>query len=196
MVSRNINQLLSNEADIQLAISSINAKQIQGNCPAATVYNVAKATFRRQRAGMSAQCNCQPNSKKLTELEEEVIVRYILDLDGRGFAPTYAAVRDMADKLLAARGAGHVGVYWPCKFVKCTDSLTMRFNRAYDRQRALCKDPVLIRSWFELVEQTKAKYSICDEDIYNFDKAGFMMGKIMTQLVVTGSERRGQPKAV
>jgi hypothetical protein len=46
------------------------------------------------------------------------------------------------------------------------------------------------------VEQTKAKYGICDEDVYNFDEAGFMMGKITTQLVVTGSERRGRPKAV
>jgi hypothetical protein len=35
-----------------------------------------------------------------------VIVSYILDLDIRGFAPTYAAVRDIADRLLAARGAG------------------------------------------------------------------------------------------
>jgi hypothetical protein len=35
-----------------------------------------------------------------------------------------------------------------------------------------------------------------DEDVYNFDEIGFMMGKIMTQLVVTGSERRGRPKAI
>ena len=55
---------------------------------------------------------------------------------------------------------------------------------------------MLIRSWFELVEQTKAKYGICDEDVYNFDEAGFMMGKITTQLVVTGSERRGRPKSI
>jgi hypothetical protein len=40
------------------------------------------------------------------------------------------------------------------------------------------------------------KYSICDEDVYNFDEAGFMMGKITTQLVVTGSERRGWLKAL
>ena len=109
-----------------------------------------------------------------------MIVDHILDLDLRGFAPTYAAVRDMADKLLAARGAGQVGQKWPANFVKRTDSLTTRFNRAYDRQRALCEDPVLIKSWFELVEQTKAKYGICDEDVYNFDEAGFMMGKITT----------------
>jgi hypothetical protein len=125
-----------------------------------------------------------------------VIISYILDLDRRGFAPTYAAVRDMADKLLAARGADQVGVHWPRNFVKRTDSLTTCFNRAYDRQRALCEDPALIRQWFELVEQTKAKYGICDEDVYNFDEAGFMMGKITTQLVVTGSERRGRPKSI
>ncbi|KAJ8110924.1 hypothetical protein OPT61_g6360 [Boeremia exigua] len=63
-------------------------------------------------------------------------------------------------------------------------------------QRALCKDPVLIRSWFKLVEQTKAKYSICDNDVYNFNEAGFMLGKITTQLVVTALERRGRPKSI
>lgn len=74
-----------------------------------------------------------------------MIVRHMLNLDQRGFAPTYAAVRDMADKLLAARGAGHVGVYWARNFVKRTDSLTTRFNQLYDRQRALCEDPILIQ---------------------------------------------------
>jgi hypothetical protein len=125
-----------------------------------------------------------------------VIVSHILDQNLRGFAPTYAAVRDTANKLLAARSAGQVGQKWPANFVKRTDSLTTRFNRPYDRQRALCEDPVLIRNWFELVEETKTKYGICDEDVYNFDETGFMMGKITTQLVVTGSERRGRPKSI
>jgi hypothetical protein len=196
MALRNVTQLLSNEADVQLAILSINAQQIQGNRPAAAIYNVAEATLRRRRAGIPARRDCQPNSRKLTEREEQVIIRYILDLDTRGFAPTYEAVRDMADKLLAARGAGQVGVHWPRNFVKRTDSLTTCFNRAYDRQRALCEDSALIKSWFKLVEETKAKYGICDGDVYNFDEAGFMMGKITTQLVVTGSERRGRPKAI
>jgi hypothetical protein len=103
----------------------------------------------------------------------------------------------MAEKLLAARDAGQVGVHWARNnFVKRTDALTTRFNRAYDRQRALCEDPVLIKTWFELVEHTKAKYGICDDDVWNFDEAGFMMGKITTQLVVTGSERRGRLKAL
>jgi hypothetical protein len=196
MPQRYAPQVPSNEADIQLAIYSIKAKQIQSEKRAASIYNIPRMTMRDRRAGKPARRDCQPNSKKLTQLEEEVIVSYILDLDRRGFAPTYEAVRDIADKLLAARGAGQVGVHWPRNLVKRTDSLTTCFNRAYDRQRALCEDPALIRSWFELVEETKAKYGICDDDVYNFDEAGFMMGKITTQLVVTGSERRGRPKSI
>ena len=141
---------------------------------------MSERTIRRRRVGKPARRDCQPNLKKLTKLEEQVIIDHVLHLDLRGFSPTYAAVRDMADRLLAARGAGQVGVHWPRNFVKRTDSLTTRFNRAYDRQRALCEDLVLIKSWFELVEKTKAKYGICDEDVYNFDEAGFMMGKIAT----------------
>jgi hypothetical protein len=72
----------------------------------------------------------------------------------------------------------------------------MRTHRAHDRQKALCEGPVLIKSWFELVEQTEAKYGICDDDVYNFDEASSMIGKIMTPLVVTGSERRGRPKGI
>jgi hypothetical protein len=100
----------------------------------------------------------------------------------------------MANRLLAARGANQVGIHWPRNFVKRTDSLTTRFNRAYDRQRALCEDPVLIRGWFELVEQTKVKYGICDEDVYNFDEAGFIIGVILTGAVVTALERQGRLK--
>jgi hypothetical protein len=156
----------------------------------------SKSTLIDRRAGKPARRNCQPNSKKLTQVEEDVIVRYILDLDERGFAPTYAAVRDMVGNLLGARGGGQVEQKWPANFVKRTDSLKTRFNRAYDSHRALCEDPILIRSWFELVEQTKLKYGILEENVYNFDEAGFMMGNITTQLIITESERRGRSKSI
>ena len=73
-----------------------------------------------------------------------MIIGYILNLDLRGFAPTLGAVRDMANKLLTERGASHVGQQWPRNFVKRTDSLKTRFNRPYDRQRALYEDLVAI----------------------------------------------------
>jgi hypothetical protein len=46
-----------------------------------------------------------------------VVVRHILNLNSRGFAPTLDAVRDIADKLLTKRAAGQVDKQWPRNFV-------------------------------------------------------------------------------
>jgi hypothetical protein len=125
-----------------------------------------------------------------------VIVEHILELVARGFPPRLAAVADMANSLRAERNLSHVGVNWPSTFVKRRPELQMKFNRKYDYKRALCEDPKTIQAWFRLVANMKAKYGIQDEDTYNFDETGFMMGQISTGAVVTASERRGRPKTV
>ncbi|OAQ57639.1 fot5 transposase [Pochonia chlamydosporia 170] len=119
-----------------------------------------------------------PNSRKLTNLEESTIVRYILDLGSRSFPPRLSGVQDMANRLLADRNAPPVGVNWASNFVKRQPQLFTRFTRQYDYQRALCEDPKIIKPWFELVRNTVAKYGIQDEDFHNFDETGFMMGVI------------------
>jgi len=40
------------------------------------------------------------------------------------------------------------------------------------------------------------KYGIQEDDIYNFDETGFVMGHISSEIVVTTSDRRGKPRAV
>lgn len=133
---------------------------------------------------------------RLNKLEEDAIVERILELDSRGFPPTKAILREMANKLLAERGGGEVGQNWPCNFLKRQDRLKTCWNRPYDRQRAQCEDRAAVEAWFDLVRNMKAKYGILDEDTYNFDETGFMMGVITSQLVITGSERRGKRKVV
>jgi hypothetical protein len=101
----------------------------------------------------------------------------------------------MADLLRKEPGQPPVGINWASTFVKRCPELKVKFNCKYDYKRALCEDPKVIQGWFQLVENTKAKYSILDEDTYNFDESGFMMGMISTGAVVTGSEHR-RPKNV
>jgi hypothetical protein len=67
-----------------------------------------------------------------------VIVSYILDLDRREFAPTYAAVRDMADKLQAARGAGQVGVYWRRTTLLSVQTVSQYVSSERTTGRELC----------------------------------------------------------
>ena len=105
-------------------------------------------------------------------------------------------VRDMANRLLRERGGKEVGKNWVDRFVQRNPELRTRRSRLYDHQRALCEDPVLIKGWFELVQNMKAKYSIVDEDIYNFNKTSFIIGKILLQSVITGSDKSGRTKKI
>ncbi|KFZ16266.1 hypothetical protein V501_02288 [Pseudogymnoascus sp. VKM F-4519 (FW-2642)] len=87
-----------------------------------------------------------------------------------------------------------VGKNWTSTFVKRHQDIKTKNSRKYDYQRALCENPALIRSWFTLVQNTIAKYGIVQEDIYNFDETGFLMGVIAPGMVVTSSEKNGQAK--
>ena len=100
----------------------------------------------------------------------------------------------MANLLRKTRHATAVGKNWPYRFIQDQPKLKTRFSRAYDFQRALCEDPKLIKDWFQLVANMRAKYGIHDCDFYNFDETGFMMGVICGNMVVTSSERKGRAK--
>jgi len=61
----------------------------------------------------------------------------------------------------------------------------MRFTRKYDYQRAKYEDPKVIREWFALIYNVKVKYGILNNDLYNFNETGFIMGIIIAIIVVT-----------
>jgi hypothetical protein len=184
----------NDEDQIILALQALEKDPKLSLRAAAEIYAVHHTKLSRRRRGQQSRRDIPANSRKLTDLEESVIVQYILDLDAKGFPPRLSGVEDMANRLLAERDAGRVGTRWATKFVKRHPELTTRFNRKYDYQRAKCEDPEIIRGWFALVRNTIAKYGIQEADIYNFDETGFQMGVISTTMVVTSSERRGRAK--
>ncbi|RKK79541.1 hypothetical protein BFJ71_g16207 [Fusarium oxysporum] len=164
--------------------------------PAARLYQVDYYALRRRQKGIQSRRDTIPNSRRLSDLEEQIIVQFILDLDSRGFPPRLRDVEEMANRLLADRDESPVGKRWASNFVRRQPDLKTRFFRKYDYQRAKCEHPTIIRDWFRLVENTIAKYGINLADIYNFDETGFMMGVIASGMVITGAERRGKAKSV
>jgi len=189
-------QLSNQEGRILLALSAYNYCQFKSLRLAAEAFKVPPTTLTDRYNGIPHISQTRNGRHKLTATEEQTIVRYILDLDSRGFAPRLCEVADMADKLLAVRGGKPVGKHWAERFVTRSAELKMAFNRAKDRQRILQEDPEIIGAWFTLVEETKAKYGVHDDDVHNFDESGFQMGVIGSMKVVTGSERRARPELV
>jgi hypothetical protein len=182
------------EGRIFLAIEAIRTNKKMSIRRAAKAYDVPEASLRHRLNGRVAKREKRNGRYQLTSTEEDTIVQHTLDLDERGFPPRIEGVEDMANLLLETRRAKRVGKNWAYRFVRRRPELKTRFSRAYDFQRALCEDPDLIKKWFELVKNMRAKYGIQDEDLYNFDETGFMMGVICPAMVVTRADRRGRSK--
>ena len=179
-----------------LAVEAFKKDPEQSVRAVARIYEVDHTTLYHRLKGRIARHNRPVNSRKLTDLEEAVLVREILDIDSRGFSLHYADVQEMSNRILATRTEKRVGMRWPANLVKRHLELRTRLTRRYDYQRARCEDPAIIDVWFRLVCNTIGKYGIVESDIWNFDETGFMMGIISSSLVVTSSEGRGRAKAV
>lgn len=182
------------EGRIILAIEAIRVSKTMNLTRAAKVYNVPRTTLRDRLKGITPKPERRNAAHNLTSTEEETLIRYVLDLDSRGFPPRIDDVKDMADLLLTTRHVKPVGKQWAYRLVRRRPELKTRFSRAYDFQRALCEDPALINAWFRLVVNMRGKYGIQDADFYNFDETGFMMGVICGNMVVTRADRRGRSK--
>jgi hypothetical protein len=184
----------SKEARVILALEALQNDKKLSLRAVAKLYNVPVTTLYDRRAGRPARRDTTPNSRRLTDSEEKAIVQYIIDLSARSFPPRLRGVEDMANQLLRVRDAPPVGKLWAHNFVKRQPELRTRYARRYDHQRAKCEDPEVIGEWFALVRNVKAKYGIVDDDIYNFDETGFMMGIIFAGMVVTTSDGLSKAK--
>jgi hypothetical protein len=69
----------------------------------------------------------------------------------------------------------------------------MHYTHKKDYQRAKIEDPKVASGWLSLFQNYKAKHGILDDNIYNFDEAGFLMGIIFAGMVVTTSDHSKRP---
>jgi hypothetical protein len=155
----------SNEARLLLALLALQNNPKMSLRRAANAYKVSYGTLRNRKNGIPSQRNWIPKSRRLSDLEEQIIVQFILDLDSRGFPSRLRFVEEMANSLLADRDELPVGKRWAHNFIKRQPELKTHLFRRYDYQRAKCEDPTTIRGWFRLVQNTIAKYGIRSDDI-------------------------------
>ncbi|KAL9567252.1 hypothetical protein ACKAV7_008494 [Fusarium commune] len=108
----------SDEARILLALQALQNNPKLSLRRAAQIYEVNYWKLRRRQHGIAATHNTVPKSRKLSDLEEQIIVQFVLDLDSRGFPSRLRFVEEMANSLLADRNASPVGKRWAYNFVK------------------------------------------------------------------------------
>ena len=113
--TENQRKSIEQEGRILLAISDFQNQKISSIRQAARIYNVPYTTLSRRLHGISIRDQKRANCHKLSEFEEESIIKWILDLDKRGLPPRPALVRDMTNYLCSQWNKPAVGINWVYK---------------------------------------------------------------------------------
>jgi hypothetical protein len=103
---------IQEEGRVDLALQAYTTGQFKTLRRAAAAFNVKHQRLSDRLRGITPRAQTRPGVPKLTVTEEQTIVRCILDLYSRGFAPRLCEVADMADKLLGVRSSEPVGKQW------------------------------------------------------------------------------------
>ncbi len=100
---------LSKETRIIFAIETIHTTKKMSIRRTAKTYDLLESSLRDRIKDMTSLTERYNGRCRLIPAEEETLLRYILDLDSRGFAPRIDGIEDMANTLFATRSIECVG---------------------------------------------------------------------------------------
>ena len=129
------------EGRILLAVSDLKNGKIRSVRQAAEIYNVSRSTLQNRVNGMAYRAEKRANNHKLTQFQEESLVKWVLDLNRRGFPPRHSYIRDMANYLLSQHGDQRVGDNWVYNLIQRRPEIDSKLSRRYNNERAKCEDP-------------------------------------------------------
>ena len=126
--------------------------------------------------GRQDQVSYVTSKQRLTP-EEGSLQSWVLQLQSWGFPPRIAQLREMAEELLRAKqDFKELGNNWSENFLNRHPILQSKYSRTLDQERYLAQNRDSIQQWFDLYLSIKAQHGILDEDTYNMDENGYMMG--------------------
>ena len=120
------------EVRIRLTIQTIRTNQEMSIRCVIKTYDVSQITLRDRIKDCIPKAEERKAQYNLILIEEETFVRYILDLDSRGFPSRINDVRDMANLLCKIRYVKSVDKQWSYNFIQRRPEFKIRFLRIYD----------------------------------------------------------------
>ena len=156
---------VSNKSQLQYVLQTFERDPQLNICKVVRFYNIPHTTLSVWINGRSTREDIITNSRKLTTLKEEVVIREVLDLNSQRFLSRIRDVEDIANRLLAIYNATYIGPRWVSNFVKRQPKLRIRWNHPYDYQKAQYEDPEIIETWFRLFQNIITKHNIIESDI-------------------------------
>ena len=177
-----------NEQKIQQALEDLDAQRFPSVRAAAKAHNVPFATLNRRSKGGISRQEARSTQQLLSQHQEELLVKWILDLEAGGFAPSHAQLREMAGLVSKdSGGPDKVGNNWVDRFLKRHPEIHTKTGVKIDDQKLRNTTPEALEAWFEGFKKVKDDNQVEDADTWNMDETGIALGVCVNQTVVGSS---------
>ena len=138
--------------------------------PSTLQYRITHGPSRQDRAN---------RQQRLSPEEETALAQFIYRLQAWGWPGTVDYIKATAQELCYAKGdIKALGINWTQKFLRRHPDIKTKYVPPLDEERAAAQDPEILSDWFHLFRKTLDECEVLDEDIYNMDEKGFMLGVI------------------
>ena len=184
LVAKGVRELLTEHKDGERLNVAAKAREL----------GVYKDRLYRRIKGVGPRTTRKPVNHKLSAVQEASLLRYILSLDEIGHTIRYDQISSLANAILAEDhtnndSASSVDHHWARRFLNRHPELYKVKQKPLELERKLVHDSGVLLDWFERFRQLRERYSVQNENIWNFDETGFRIGVGKSQWIVTASRK-------
>jgi hypothetical protein len=173
------------EEAIQDAIKAYNRDEYPSIRQTAAAYGVDRKTLTRRLRGGNTRQQGKETQRLLSSAQEDLLVRWIIDLDVAGAAPNFSQIREFAGLISASSGGPTtIGENWIQRFLDRHDEIKSKVGRKIDYLRTTNTSPAALQTFFQLFSDVVRRHQILSMNIWNFDEVGNAIGLCSNQRVI------------
>ena len=158
---------------------------------AARYYGLCPNTITNRLNGVQTRSEANEKNQRLSPLQEQALVDWIIELATRGYPPTHAFAREIASRtLIENNDLKPLGQNWMRGFLRRNPEVSTVVTKKMDAQRAHGTSEDAIREFFVVLRKTLNDFSIPISRMFNMDETGLAMGSGTNHRALAKSGKR------
>ena len=164
------------------AISDYQNRRYTSIRAAAAANDVNHMTLGRRLRGGISQAIAREPQQLLSNEQEQILVRWILDLEAQGHPPSFTQIRELIVIIRGdSTGSLSIGHNWVSRFIHRHLEVHSKVGKKIHGLRLQSTTPESLNRWFEHFNAVREQYRVPWENIYNMDETGIALGVCSNQ---------------
>lgn len=156
------------EQKIQQALGDLRAKKFASIRAAAKAHNIDPTTLNRRSKGGISKQDARAAQQLLSQTQEGLLVRWILDSEARGYVPSHAHIRAMAILISEISGSPvTLGNNWVPRFLQRHPEIGTKVGRKLDALGLQNTTPAALEAWLTKSRRILLGRQVDTADVWN-----------------------------